>query len=665
MIRKTARRAAVIGAGLMALTSAASAQTPQPSQTPQTALRIDPLFGDHMVLQRGKPVSLRGDAPAGATITVRFGAASATAKADSGGQWRATLPPVADGTNGTVEVSASDGSRLALKDVVAGDVFLCSGQSNMDLSVGDTSYPKRTAEEGLGKPIRLFKVKRTASPRAERFVTPEQGWALAGPEALPGFSAACWHMARTMAAANTGAPIGLVQASWGGTSIEDWMAPAVLGQRADYAADIKRLNAFAADPKAATAELIAATDVWAKTADAAASDWHTPAFDDSQWPQMPLPGTWERSGIAALRAFDGLMWYRHSVELTAEQAGKPAILRLGRIDERDQVWVNGQVVGATLLGSDPRAYTLPAGLLKAGRNLIAIRVLDERGAGGLMGKMGELRLELSGAQALDLSGPWRYKTGSERRNWKTPPPFVPWAAPRGVSMLWNGMIAPLDGFALKGIAWYQGETNTAEAATYAGLLDGWAASWRSFFHDPALPVIIAQLPGYGPRSAMPSDNDWARLREAQRLTVARDPHMGLAVLIDLGVSYDIHPAHKDEVGARLGNEMLRVAYGRPLLRAPSPVRAEAAADAIRVRFTDTGGSLIAYGSHEAATFELCDAGGKCRFVPAQVEGETVRLPADASARQVRYAWQGSPPVNLYGKSGLPVVPFSLPLAPGS
>ncbi|MFP1132203.1 sialate O-acetylesterase [Asticcacaulis sp. W401b] len=665
MIRKTARRAAVIGAGLMALTSAASAQTPQASQTPQTALRIDPLFGDHMVLQRGKPVSLRGDAPAGATITVRFGAASATAKAGGDGQWRVTLPPVADGTSGTLEISASDGSRLALKDVVAGDVFLCSGQSNMDLSVGDTSYPKRTAEEGQGKPIRLFKVKRTASPRAERFVTPEQAWALAGPEALPGFSAACWHMARTMAAANTGAPIGLVQASWGGTSIEDWMAPAVLGQRPDYAADIKRLNAFAADPKAATADLIAATDAWAKSADATAANWHTPAFDDRQWPQMPLPGTWERSGIAALRAFDGLMWYRHSVELTAEQAGKPAILRLGRIDERDQVWVNGQVVGATLLGSESRAYTLPAGLLKAGRNLIAIRVVDERGAGGLMGKAGELRLELSGAPTLDLSGPWRYQTGAERRNWKTPPPFVPWAAPRGVSMLWNGMIAPLDGLALKGIAWYQGETNTAAAATYAGLLDGWAASWRSFFHDPALPVIIAQLPGYGPRSAVPSDNDWAKLREAQRLTVAKDPHMGLAVLIDLGVSYDIHPAHKDEVGARLGTEMLRVAYGRPLLRAPSPVKAEATADGIRVRFTDTGGSLIAYGSHEAATFELCDAAGKCRFVPAQVEGDTVRLPADASARQVRYAWQGSPPVNLYGKSGLPVVPFTLSLSPGS
>ncbi|UDF05732.1 sialate O-acetylesterase [Asticcacaulis sp. AND118] len=634
----------------MALASAAHAQT---------AIRIDPLFTDHMVLQRGKAVSLRGDAPAGATVTVRFSTVSASGKTGSDGRWRVTLPAIPDGASGVLEVDASSGGSLRLNDVVAGDVFLCSGQSNMDLSVSDTSYPKRTAEEGQGKPVRIFKVKRTASPRTDRFVTPDLGWSATGPDSLPDFSAACWHMARTLAGAGTGAPIGLVQSSWGGTSIEDWISPESLATLPAYADDIKRLSAYAADPRAATAELVAATDAWAKTADPAASAWHTAGFDDSQWPQMPLPGVWERSGIGSLRAFDGLMWYRRAVELTAEQAGKTATLKLGRIDERDQVWINGQLVGATLLGSENRAYAIPAGVLKAGRNLIAIRVLDERGAGGLMGKAGDVRLDLSGAPAVDLSGPWKYQTGAERRNWKAEPPFVPWAAPRGVSMLWNGMVAPLDGFPLKGIAWYQGETNTADAEGYPALLGLWASSWRRFFNDPTLPVVIAQLPGYGPRSAVPTDGDWAKLREAQRLTVAKDPRMGLAVLIDLGVSYDIHPAHKDEVGERLGNEMLRLAYGRKILPAPSPAAVETAADGIRVRLADTGGSLIAYGSHEAATFELCDGAGKCRFVPAQVEGDSVRLPADATARQVRYAWQGSPPVNLYGKGGLPVVPFSV------
>ncbi|MFT3997568.1 MAG: sialate O-acetylesterase, partial [Asticcacaulis sp.] len=328
MIRIAARRAAAIGVSLMALAPAAYAQNPtqdpKTSQTSQGGLRIDPLFTDHMVLQRGKAVSLRGDAPAGATVTVRFATASASAKVGGDGRWRVTLPAIPDGANGTLEVSASTGGTLRLSDVVAGDVFLCSGQSNMDLSVADTAYPKRTAEEGQGKPVRVFKLKRTASPRADRFVTPDLGWSTSGPDSLPDFSAACWHMARTLAAADTGAPIGLVQASWGGTSIEDWMAPEALGALAPYAADVKRLSAYAADPKAATGELIAATDNWASGVDPAASGYHTPGFDDSKWPEMPLPGVWERSGITALRAFDGLMWYRRGVEPTAEQAGKPA-----------------------------------------------------------------------------------------------------------------------------------------------------------------------------------------------------------------------------------------------------------------------------------------------------------------------------------------------------
>ncbi|ESQ81352.1 sialate O-acetylesterase [Asticcacaulis sp. YBE204] len=624
----------------------------------ETALRLDPLFTPHMVLQRGKAVTVRGDAPAGATVNVRFATLTVSAKAGPDGRWTATLPPVPDGARGTLEVALAGGAPLRLDDVVAGDVFLCSGQSNMDLSVNDTSYPKRTAEEGEGKPVRLFKVKRTASARADRFVTPELGWALAGADSLPDFSAACWHMAKTMAASNTGAPIGLIQASWGGTSLEDWMSPDALQTLPAYSADVKRLGRYADDPKAATAELITATDAWAQAVDPGVA-YAAAGFDDSAWPEIPLPGVWERSGIAALRSFDGLMWFRRSLDLTADQASKPAILKLGRIDERDQVWINGTVVGATLLGSEARAYAIPAGVLKAGRNVIAIRVLDERGAGGLMGKAGDVRLELSGAPAIDLSGPWRYRTGTARRDWKTEPPFVPWAAPRGVSMLWNGMVAPLGGFPIKGVAWYQGETNTSDAGRYGELLTLWAASWRRFFNDPDLPIVIAQLPGYGPRAAVPSDGDWPKLREAQRLTVAKDPHMALSVLIDLGVSYDIHPAHKDEVGARLGNDMLRLAYGRQILPAPSPVAIETTADGIRVRFGSTGGSLIAYGSHDATAFELCDGAGVCRFVPARVEGESIVLPADAKARQVRYAWQGSPPVNLYGKSGLPVVPFAM------
>jgi sialate O-acetylesterase len=625
-------------------------------------LAVNPLFGDHMVLQRGRPIEIRGEGVAGSTVTVRFAGATAQATVGDDGRWAATLPPISEGA-GDLEISDSAGGALRLGDVATGDVFLCSGQSNMDLPVSDTAYPRRTADEGDGMAVRLLKIRRTSSPRAGQPLIAEIAWAAAGPSSLPGFSAACWHMARKLADADVGATIGLVQASWGGASIEDWLAPDALKTIPAYQADEQRLDRYAGDAAAATAEVVAATDAWAVSADpeAAGDGFSTATFDASGWPEITLPGSWERSGIEGLASFDGLMWFRRDLVLTEEQAARPAVLNLGRIDERDQVWINGEVVGATLVAGEARRYPVRAGLLRAGRNTIAIRVLDERGAGGLMGRRADLRLELEDSTAVNLAGSWRYHAGPARRAWTSAPPFVPWTAPRGLSTMWNGMIAPLEGFPLKGVAWYQGETNTADADGYAELLQLWASSWRQFFNDPALPLVVAQLPGYGPRSTAPSNGDWPRLREAQRLVAAADPNMGLAVLIDLGVSYDIHPAHKDEVGDRLGNEMLRLAYGRNAPRAPSPLDARKAADGIRLRFAHAEGGLVAYGSHDAATFELCDAHGSCRFVPARVEGDVVILPADADAREVRYAWQGSPPVNLYGANGLPVTPFALAL----
>jgi len=621
-------------------------------------LSVNPLFSDHMVVQRDRPIAINGHGPVGATVTVRFAGTSARTVVDAAGRWQATLPPFAV-AQGDMEITDSTGGLVPLTDVVTGDVFLCSGQSNMDLAVSDTSYPRRTADEAEGYPVRILKIRRTSSARPEPWATPEIAWAPVGPSSLAGFSAACWHMARTMADAEVGAPIGLIQASWGGASIEDWLSPEALGAVPAYAEAERLLTDYAEDPGAANAERIRATEDWARSADPDSVRYSDVDFDDADWQEMRIPGSWERSGVQALAGFDGVMWFRQRLGLTADQAGMPAVLRLGRIDERDQVWVNGQAVGATMVGSQARAYRLPAGLLKPGDNAVVVRVIDERGSGGLLGRPTDLRLDLDGAPAIDLAGTWRYRTGAARRDWVAEPPFVPWAAPGGVSTMWNGMIAPLEGLSLKGVAWYQGESNAAEAASYGQLLAVWARSWRNFFNDPDLSLVVAQLPGYGPRTAEPSDGGWARLRESQRLAAAADPHMGLAVLIDLGVSYDIHPAHKDEAGKRLGREMLRVAYGRDILAGPSPIAAVSGESGIVVRFAHAGTGLAAYGSHDATAFELCDAEGVCRFVPAQAEGDLVRLPADPNARQVRYAWQGSPPVNLYGSTGLPVVPFSI------
>lgn len=623
-----------------------------------STLSLDPLFSTNMVIQRGRPVPIHGKGVPGAGVVVRLLGAEARSVVAPDGRWSATLPPLAGGV-GELAVTQADGATISAANVAAGDVFLCSGQSNMDLAVSDTAYPRRTADEGEGVAVRLLKIRRTSRPQSGDALDPELAWAPAGPASLPTFSAACWHMGRTLAAAGDGAPIGLIQASWGGSSIEDWMSPEVLATLPRYSADVRRLADYAHDPVAATTALASATQVWADGIDAGAAAQADEGLDDPTWPTMRLPGSWERSGIEGLESFDGVMWFRRDVELTTDQAEKDAVLSLGRIDERDQVWINGAPVGASVTAAEMRRYAVPAGLLKPGRNLVAIRVIDERGAGGLMSRGPDFALQFAGASELSLGGDWRYRPGPARQSWATPPPPVPWSAPRGLSTMWNGMIAPLQGFPIKGVAWYQGETNTSEAGSYGELLRLWASSWRAFFGDPDLPLVVAQLPGYGPRTALPTDGDWARLREVQRLTAAADPRMGLAVLIDQGVAHDIHPAHKEKVGERLALEMQRLGYGRSVARAPAPVEARRSADGIRVAFDLTTPALTVFGSHGAAAFELCDAARRCRFVPARVEGKTVVLPPDANAMEVRYAWQGSPPVNLYGSDGLPATPFAI------
>jgi sialate O-acetylesterase len=625
-------------------------------------LTLHPLFADHMVLQRGQPITVHGTGPIAATVTVRFREHVARAVVEPDGRWAAVLPPVQTSA-GELTVSDSTGGALRRTDVVAGDVFLCSGQSNMDLPVSDASYPRRTAEEGEGMPVRIMKVRRTSHASPASTFEPDIAWAPAGPESLPGFSAACWHMARNLVAAGVDAPIGLVQASWGGASMQDWMPAEALAGLPAYADQIRLLAHYARDPAAAAASLTQATDVWATSVDMDSTSAARPEHDDSDWATIRVPGGWERSGISSLAGFDGVMWFRRTVMLSPEQAAQSAILRLGRIDERDHVWVNGRMVGATVAASESRAYALPPGTLVAGRNVIAVRAIDERGGGGFVGRNADVSIDLAQSPAISLAGDWLYRTGAARAEWGEAPPFVPWSAPRGLSTMWNGMIAPLQGFPLKGVAWYQGESNVSEAASYRELTGRWARSWRAFFGDPDLPIVVAQLPGYGPRSPEPSNGDWAQLRDAQRLAALDDPRMGLAVLIDLGVSYDIHPAHKEEVGARLAYEMLRVAYGRDVPAAPSPTAVDRTPDEVRIRFSDTGGGLRAHGSFGATAFELCDFEAPCRFVPAQVDGDTIVLPRASASFDVRYAWQGSPPINLYGRSGLPVVPFSLSVRP--
>ncbi len=633
-------------------------------------LSVAPHLSSHMVLQHGKPTTFRGaGAQPGEAVTVTFNAAWASSRADAGGNWQVTLPTLAPGQSGTIVIRTAGGASLQLDDVVTGDVWLCSGQSNMDLPVSGSANPERTARESAGLPIRLLKLKRTAEVKPARDIVPELAWTRVAPDTLGGFSAACWHMAREILKHDPETPLGLIHAAWGGSTIEDWMPPAALRASGAPAAQLNWLERYAADPAAALAAAVDATDRWAERVDPGSKGaaWAVPGFDDSSWDPIAVPGQWERSGIQGLGGYDGIMWFRTRIALTAADLGdgKDVVLQLGRIDERDRVWINGTPVGAQLVAAEPRSYRIPAGLLRAGDNSIVVRVIDEMGGGGFGGPASALALVMPGGGRKALAGIWRYRQGTAESAWRETPPAIPWSMPRGLTMAWNGMIAPLGGTALRGIAWYQGESNTSRADTYPASLRAWRASWRTHFGDPSLPVVIVQLPGYGPRSTRPVDAPWARLREAQRLVAGDDAATGLAVAIDLGIAGDIHPAHKDVVGERMGQEALRIAYGVSRPAPPQPVSAIRSAQGVEIRFDALHGGIDVTGAAEPAGFELCTAAGACRFARATVARDRIMvLDPDATATEVRYAWQGSPAINLYARSGLPITPFRMGITAG-
>jgi sialate O-acetylesterase len=651
----TRRRAWLLFSALVLVPASAGAGQPG-----SEGLGVLGPFADHMVLQRDKPLPIRGTAPAGAVVTVAFAGARVDARAGSDGRWGAVLPPQRGGAQGALVVSTAQ-TRRVFEDVVAGDVWLCSGQSNMDLPVRSAANPERTASEAAGAPIRILKIARAAASRVQEPLPVEIPWSLAGPETLPAFSAACWHMGLKLAAANVGAPIGLIHAAWGGSTLEDWMPAGALRSAGGANEALDLLERHARDPEGANKELTAATDAWAARSDPGSSQpWSAPELDDRGWATMALPAYWERAGIPALASYDGVMWFRREVRLTPQQARAGGALLLGRIDERDRVWVNGQSVGATLVADQVRRYPVAAARLRPGRNVIAIRVIDQQGAGGVRASAGEFALQIEGGAPISLQGPWRYRTGSERRAWAAPAPFVPWSMPRGVTMAWNAMIAPMAGYPLRGVAWYQGESNVSDPERYRALLPLWREHWRRAFNDPALPVVTVQLPGYGPRTAQPGDSAWAELREVQRQFATSDAKIGMAVTIDLGVPQDIHPAHKDVVGERMGMEALRVAYGRSEPRAPAPAAVRRRGGEVVVAFDHAPAGVVVYGSSSPTAFELCNRQRQCRFAAATVQGGSVVLPdPERSAVEVRYAWQGSPPINLYGASGLPATPFRM------
>jgi len=621
------------------------------------------IFADHAVLQRDRPIEVWGRAQPGEQVTVALDDVTRKAQADAGGAWAVTFPAMRSG--GAHRLTARTATRSqAVGDLRIGDVWLCSGQSNMEWTVRNALNAHWEAAHSADDTIRHVAIPPLAAltPRAD-FASPLQ-WKVAGPQTTPDFSAVCYYFARELArTAGAGVPQGLINASWGGTRIETWLSQDALRQLGRHDAGLDLLGRFAADRNAGSAEWGRELQKWwnAQPANRGIEPWSMGKASGA-WRPVPKLTAWEDWGVSALAEYDGVMWYRAHFRLSAAQAKQAASISLGVIDDVDEVWINGQPFAGGF-GEGERSYDVPAKLLEAGDNRVVINVFDMWGSGGLHGEPGQFALRFADGTRVPL-GSWEYQL---------PPqgiagiPRAPWEPIAGINILFNGMIAPLGKYGLRGVAWYQGEANGGldDALRYQEQLQMLFTDWRRQFDNP-LPFFVVQLANWNHLATTPVDSGWARLRDAQRRAVAEDGNAGLAVTIDLGNRDDIHPTNKQDVGKRLARAARRVVFGEKISASgAAPRAAKRAVDGVEMTLGDFDGQLLVIGSKDPAGFELCgETQASCHFVRAQLgEGGMVKLEdgAPEKATRVRFCWADAPLCNLFDTTGLPVGPFEVPV----
>jgi len=614
------------------------------------------VFGDHMVLQRDRPVRVWGEADAGAALRVTLAGHALETVSGDDGRWAVDFPALPAGGPYRVELEGPDGVRRAIDDVQVGEVWLCSGQSNMEYPVRNLNEPWRDAANPP-ETIRLLTVGHDHATRPLDALRQSSGWAVADPDGVADFSAACWLFARERQRREN-VPFGLVNASWGGSAIEAWISARGLDGVDGFADRLELLRAYDADAIDGMKQFAAGWETWWLEAGGERPEPWTDGYDDGGWPAAPAQlGDYRQWADAVMAGHLGMTWYRKAFDLSAEQATGGAVLQLGGIDELDVTWVNGVAVGTQFGWGTPRRYELPPSLLRAGRNEIAVNVYNSWSAGGLIGPPDAMRLEFTDGGAVPLGAGWRFRPVPPAQG---TPPMAPWESITGLAGLYNAMIAPLRGLSLAGAFWYQGESNAGRADSYETLLGAMIADWRADF-GPDLPFLVVQLPNFGALPAGPHDSGWAGVRDAMRRVAEADPLTGLVVTLDSADRTDLHPPNKRIVGQRAA------AVARGLLDGGAeltdgivPLRAERRRDEVIIHFADEGQPLRVAGSAGPAGFELCGADG-CRYAAARLDDGRVVLDASAvpGATKVRYAWADAPIVNLFGAEELPLGSFRL------
>jgi sialate O-acetylesterase len=619
-------------------------------------VKLPRVIRDSMVLQRDTKIRLWGWAEKNEKVSINFNGKHATTKAGADGKWFISLPPMKAGGPFIMNISASN--KITLKDILIGDVWLCSGQSNMvhQMELHGVTYANDIATANYPQ-IRQFWVENKSDLNGRRDDLAAGSWKWANPEDVKAFSAVAYFFARKTYE-KYHIPIGIINASIGGTPIEAWTSeeglaafPSILStiQKNKDTAYINSLNRSAFTNRNTAAPAIHDKGLTGPLA------WYDPNYTPKGWHNIAVPGYWEDQGI---RELNGVVWYRKEVEVPASMAGKAARVFLGRIVDADALYVNGQQVGNTTYMYPQRRYHIPANLLKAGKNLFVVRVTNNNGKGGFVPD--KPYYLFSGNDTVDLKGYWQYKVGEVFEPLMRGGSFGI-AAQNQPTALFNAMIAPLVNYTIKGFMWYQGESNTGKPGEYAKLQPAQIADWRKQWQQGELPFLFVQLPNFMDVSYSPQESQWAAFRESQLKSLAV-PNTAMAVAIDAGEWNDIHPDNKKAVGDRLALAAWKLAYNEKDLVASGPLYRSAVIEnnKIILSFDHTGSGLIAIDGEPLSQFAIAGADKKFVWANAKIEGDKVIVWSErvAAPLYVRYAWADNPDgANLYNKEGLPASPF--------
>lgn len=621
-------------------------------------IKLPTLVGDHMVLQRDKPIRVWGFAKPAEMIHISFAGNGYNAKADARGTWHTNLSALKAG--GPYQMILTGENTVTLNDILIGDVWICSGQSNMEFPLSIANNANEEVKKANYTNIRLYNVDKgiALTPRKESW----GNWAVCNSESVKNFPAVGYFFARDVQQ-KINIPIGLINASWGGTVIESWISKEGLANEATFGDKAKQVATF--DTVSYNKEHRHLHREWVKNfnnQDAGIADgkytWAYNKLNTMDWKLIRLPTIWEFTGYSDLWEMDGIVWFRKKINLTQADIDTDATLNLGNIQNADMAFANGIMVGQTPdIWGKSRAYQIPHQLLKVGENIITVRIENYGGDGGFVDKSELFHLKTN-SNNYSLAGEWHYKIGYTLTKFDRPEKeFGPNTAP---TLMYNNMINPLIGLSIKGVLWYQGESNWNRAYQYRELFPRMITDWRYKFKQGDFPFLYVQLAGYHRKLQQPqSSTYWAEVREAQDMTL-KVKNTGMVTAFDIGDSTNVHPKNKQEVGRRLALLAEKKVYGFSIdADGPRYKSFEIKENYIVVKITNSNKHLKANG--KVSGFQISGADKKFYWANAQILNSneikvfSAQVPYPIA---VRYAWEDEPAgANVYNGMNLPLFPF--------